>query len=100
MSVDCLCRWTWTFTCFQWNPDCSYPMSRIASRVRASMSSVAMASGPRTSPAMTTRFVVQSVSQATRAPASAPRYMSTTVSDIRSQTLSGWPSETDSLVNR
>src|SRR5258708_4484796 len=55
--------------------------------------------GPRTSPATTIRCVVTSVSHATRAYGSAPRNMSTTVSEIRSATLSGCPSDTDSLVN-
>ena len=45
-------------------------------------------------------FVVVSVSQATRAKGSRERKRSTTASEILSHTLSGWPSETDSLVNR
>ena len=45
--------------------------------------------GPRTSPAMTTRLVVVSVSTATRLRGSAVRKASTTASEIRSQTLSG-----------
>src|SRR5262245_6787667 len=52
----------------------------------------------RTSPARMMRFVVTMVSQATRASGSAPRNASTTVSDMRSATLSGWPSDTLSLV--
>ena len=36
----------------------------------------------------------------TPTPGAAPRKISTTVSEIRSHTLSGWPSPTDSLVNR
>jgi hypothetical protein len=44
------------------------------------------------------RLVVTSVSQATRATGSALRKASTTTSLIRSATLSGWPSETLSLV--
>src|SRR3954454_10028419 len=66
-----------------------------------------MVAGPRVSPAMTTRLVVQSVSQATRTlRASQPwrgawsKNRSTTSSEMRSQTLSGWPSETDSLVKK
>src|SRR6056297_2575547 len=47
---------------------------------------------------MTTRSVVASVSQATRLMGSALRYASSTASEIRSQTLSGCPSDTDSLV--
>src|SRR6185503_19259568 len=45
------------------------------------------------------RCVVTIVSHATRASGSALRKASTTVSEIRSATLSGWPSETLSLVN-
>jgi hypothetical protein len=48
-------------------------MSRIAARAASTMRSEVIESGPRTSPAMTTRLVVQSVSQATRASGSAPR---------------------------
>ena len=49
----------------QWNPAWSYPMSLIAWRVSSSILS-STDSGPRTSPAITTRLVVASVSQATR----------------------------------
>lgn len=52
------------------------------------------------SPAMTIRLVVAKVSIAVRAELSLLRYRSTTASDMRSQTLSGCPSETDSDVNR
>ena len=52
----------------------------------------------RTSPARTIRLVVTSVSHATRASGSAARKASTTVSEMRSATLSGWPSDTLSLV--
>src|SRR5258708_23425468 len=52
------------------------------------------------SPAMTTRSVVTSVSQATRLVGSALRQWSRTASLIWSATLSGWPMETDSLVKR
>ena len=48
-----------------------------------------IASGPRVSPASTTRLVVTNVSQATRAYGSAARKASRTVSLIRSATLSG-----------
>jgi hypothetical protein len=51
-----------------------------------------------TSPPTTTRFVVAKVSQATRAFGSSFRKASRTASEMRSQTLSGWPSETDSEV--
>jgi len=78
----------------------SYPISLMALRVSSITRSVVIESGPRTSPAITTLLVVASVSQATRASGSAPRYASTMVSEIRSHTLSGWPSETDSLVKR
>ena len=52
-------------------------------------------SGPLVSPARTTLFVVVKVSQATLACGSIPKYVSTTMSDILSQTLSGCPSDTD-----
>src|SRR5262245_39665092 len=52
-----------------------------------------------TSPATTTRSVVTRVSQATRLVGSALRQWSRTASLIWSATLSGWPSDTDSLVN-
>jgi hypothetical protein len=51
-----------------------------------------------TSPPITTRLVVAKVSQATRASGSSARKASRTASEIRSQTLSGCPSETDSEV--
>src|SRR4051812_47894854 len=47
---------------------------------------------------MTMRLVATSVSQATRLEASPERCASSTASEIWSQTLSGWPSETDSEV--
>ena len=52
----------------------------------------------RTSPARMMRLVVTMVSQATRASGSLLRNASTTTSEIRSATLSGWPSETLSEV--
>jgi S-adenosylmethionine synthetase len=52
----------------------------------------------RTSPARMIRLVVTRVSQATRASGSSARKASTTVSEMRSATLSGWPSDTLSLV--
>jgi hypothetical protein len=48
----------------------------------------------------TMRLVVTIVSQATRATGSRDRNRSTTASEIWSATLSGWPSDTDSEVNR
>src|SRR5215510_9255301 len=82
-------------------------MSLIARRATWRTQSLVMVLGPRVSPAMTTWFVVAMVSQATRScqgstPALGPsrKNRSTTSSEIRSQTLSGCPSETDSLVNR
>src|SRR5690606_17155862 len=64
-------------------------------------------SGTRTSPAMITRLVVASVSQAMRTLAgSMPAFLasrntrSTISSLMRSQTLSGCPSDTDSDVKR
>src|SRR5712692_695942 len=50
------------------------------------------------SPATSTRPVVAAVSQATRAGGSWTRMASRTASEIWSQSLSGWPSVTDSLV--
>ncbi len=52
------------------------------------------------SPAMTTRPVDTSVSAATRPVGSCSRIASSTASEIWSATLSGWPSDTDSDVNR
>src|SRR5882672_1159830 len=52
------------------------------------------------SPPTTTRPVVKKVSQATRPWASSSRTASRTVSEIWSAILSGWPSVTDSDVNR
>src|SRR6478735_5813677 len=52
------------------------------------------------SPASTTRPVLQSVSAATREYLSSARMASRMASEIWSATLSGWPSETDSEVNR
>src|SRR3954467_12093202 len=52
------------------------------------------------SPAITTRPVLHSVSAATRDLGSCARMASSTASEIWSETLSGWPSETDSDVNR
>src|SRR5471032_3122972 len=49
---------------------------------------------------MTTRPVLQSVSAATREFGSCAKMASSTESEIWSDTLSGWPSETDSEVNR
>ena len=76
-------------------------------RAKWAMRSRVMVAGPRVSPAITTRLVVARVSQATRTcEASSPlaaasrKKQSTTSSEMRSQTLSGCPSETDSLVNK
>src|ERR1700740_14124 len=52
------------------------------------------------SPARTTSPVVSSVSTATRDPGSEASAASTIASEIWSATLSGWPSVTDSEVNR
>ena len=52
------------------------------------------------SPAMMAQPVLTSVSQATRAFLSFARIASSTASEIWSATLSGWPSDTDSEVNR
>src|ERR1700759_4226819 len=82
-------------------------MSLIAARTTLSIWSLVTDFGPRVSPAITTLLVVASVSQAARiAQGSTPAFgpsrknRSTISSEIRSQTLSGWPSDTDSLVNR
>src|ERR1700743_3658622 len=72
----------------------------MAWRATSSISLGVMLSGPRTSPANTTRLGVASVSTATRLCGSAARNRSTTASEMRSQTLSGWPSPTDSDVKR
>src|SRR6185503_4586858 len=52
------------------------------------------------SPAITTSPVLHSVSAATREYLSCARMASSTASEIWSATLSGWPSDTDSEVNR
>src|SRR4029453_11645284 len=75
-------------------------MSLIAWRAPSIITSGVTLFGPRTSPARPTRLVVHSVSTATRDSGSAARNAATTESEMRSQTLSGWPSETLSLVNR
>src|SRR6267378_152810 len=82
-------------------------MSLIASRTTLSIWSLVTDLGPRVSPAITTLLVVASVSHAARmAQGSIPAFgpsrksRSTISSEIRSQTLSGCPSETDSLVNK
>src|SRR6476469_1500580 len=77
-----------------------YPISLIVSR--ASLWTVATVSGALVviSPATTARLVVTSVSQATRLVGSCDRQKSRTASEIWSATLSGWPMDTDSLVNR
>src|SRR5690349_5183549 len=72
-------------------------MSRTASRTSAAMSAYPVVV---TSPAMWTWPVVMRVSTATRARGSSVSSASRTVSLIRSAILSGWPSVTDSEVNR
>src|SRR5215510_4471647 len=52
------------------------------------------------SPARTTRPVLHSVSAPTREYLSCASNASSTASEIWSETLSGWPSETDSDVNK
>src|SRR5216684_8522146 len=52
------------------------------------------------SPASTTRLSLTSVSAATREVLSCFRIASSTASEIWSATLSGWPSDTDSEVNK
>src|SRR5262245_51327590 len=102
MCGDWACRWLCTLHVSAANPmfGSTYPISRIAAR--AIFSTVA---GDRSafdviSPATTTRSVVTSVSQATRLIGSVARQWSRTASDTWSATLSGWPIDTDSLVNR
>src|SRR6266849_2582870 len=85
--------------CCQWKFSCSYPISRMARRVASTSFSLVIEAGPRTSPASTTRLVVTSVSTPQRAWGSTARKVSTIASEMRSQILSGWPSDTDSLVN-
>ena len=72
---------------------------RARSRARCPRPALSTSAGPRTSPPTITRSVVAKVSQATRASGSAVRKASSTASEIRSQTLSGWPSDTDSEAN-
>ena len=72
-------------------------MSSTVLRTRASTSTHAEVV---TSPATITTPVLTRVSQATRPRASAARIASRTTSEIWSAILSGWPSETDSEVNR
>src|SRR5436190_10296695 len=59
-----------------------------------------MSAFERISPDMTTRFVLTRHSQATRLSGSSARAASRMPSEIWSATLSGWPSVTDSDVNR
>src|ERR1700742_4759317 len=79
----------------------------MAARATASTSLGPTDLGPRVSPAITTRLVVHKVSQAARIsqglmPSLGPsrKNRSTTSSEMRSHTLSGWPSETLSDVKR
>src|SRR6476646_11282974 len=73
----------------------------ISSRMPgAQLPSWSMIPAPRISPARTTRLVVVMVSHATRASGSFDRNRSTIASEIWSATLSGWPSDPDSEVNR
>src|SRR6516165_5021172 len=71
----------------------------MAFRATSISLSLVIEAEPRTSPASTTRLVVTSVSTPQRACGSAARKVSTIASEMRSQILSGWPSDTDSLVN-
>src|SRR5262245_9940793 len=74
-----------------------YPISVIVSRTSCRTSTYVSV---EISPATTTRPVVMSVSQATRPIGSSARTASRTESEIWSAILSGWPSVTDSEVNR
>ena len=109
ICADCACRSLANANLSQWKPACSYPISLTVARTAASISAsspgaqfpaVSMIPLPRSSPASTTRLVVVSVSHAIRASGSLFRNRSTMVSEIWSATLSGWPSDTDSEVNR
>src|SRR5882757_9561609 len=75
-------------------------MSRITSRTRSSTAARVSGAAVVTSPATTARSVVTSVSHATRLIGSWVRQKSRIASLIWSATLSGWPIDTDSLVNR
>ncbi len=72
-------------------------MSTITPRTISSRSTQASVV---TSPATMATPVLTSVSQATRAFLSCASMASSTASEIWSATLSGWPSDTDSEVNR
>src|ERR1700746_1297785 len=71
----------------------------MALRATSISFSLVIEAGPRTSPASTTRLLVTSGSTPHRACGSTARKVSTIASEIRSQILSGCPSDTDSLVN-
>src|SRR6478752_8446996 len=71
-------------------------MLRIVSRTTSGMSMYAVV---LISPATTTSPVVAIDSHATRLSGSSARIASRTESEIASQSLSGWPSVTDSDVN-
>src|SRR5437588_3624896 len=75
-------------------------MARIVWRIRPSSVLRDRSALVVISPATTARSVVTSVSQATRLVGSVLRQWSSTASLIWSATLSGWPIDTDSLVNR
>src|SRR3954470_10604541 len=72
-------------------------MRRMVSRATAWMSTYVVV---EISPETTTRPVFTSVSHATRPYGSCASTASSTPSEIWSDTLSGWPSVTDSDVNR
>src|SRR3954471_686184 len=85
-------------------------ISVISSRSTTDTPLMVLNSWPRPSPAITILFVVQSVSQPSRVliwlSSAMPSLMSFSMkasrmaSEIWSETLSGWPSDTDSLVKR
>ena len=74
-----------------------YPISSIVFRTILATGTVAF---DVISPATTTMFLVRSVSQATWASGSWAMWASRMASEIWSAILSGWPSDTDSDVNR
>ena len=99
MFGDCL--WTETITpqVSQSKPYLArvYPTSRTVWRATSEMSTWLVVV---ISPATTMRPVVRRDSQATRPRGSSARIASRTASEIWSAILSGWPSVTDSEVNR
>src|ERR1700688_3929220 len=99
MSPDCLLMLEITAQVFESKPYRAllYPMAAMVPRTNDWKSTYALVV---ISPAMTTRPVAVRVSQATRLEGSSARQASRMASEIWSAILSGWPSVTDSEVNR